>query len=391
MKGRVYKRGKAFYYEVDHGKDPRTRKRKRVAKGGFKTPDEAEAAMQDYMVDFRRGDLAMNSDISFSDFAAIWLRLYSNVNKVKISTLRIREYEVKKLESYFGEIKLNQVTKAMYQDMLFELKKTLSTNTLSGINSTGKMIFKKAVELDYLKQDPSMFAIMPRVAVTVEDLENDTDLPTYFEKEELAEFLKVCKDINDPQVHLIYTLLAYSGMRAGELCALKWKDIDFEENSIKIYKTYYNPTNNTLHYTLLPPKTRASKRTIEMDEDTMKLLKQHKVRQNQMILKTPSWLKEDFVITKILNNPGYPETVKQISFKMAELMKKTSIKKHLTPHSLRHTHVSLLAEAGAGLEEIMDRIGHVDDSTTRNIYLHVTKDMKKETSHKFSNLMKDLL
>lgn len=56
-------------------------------------------------------------------------------------------------------------------------------------------------------------------------------------------------------------LLSYTGMRIGELCALKWKDIDFKEKQIKIYKTYYNPTNNTVKYTLLPPKTEQSNYT----------------------------------------------------------------------------------------------------------------------------------
>jgi integrase len=51
---------------------------------------------------------------------------------------------------------------------------------------------------------------------------------------------------------------------------------------------------------------------------------------------------------------------------------------------------SLLAEAGVGLEEIMDRLGHSDDDTTRNVYLHVTKEMKKEASQKFGKLMRSL-
>ncbi len=94
--------------------------------------------------------------------------------------------------------------------------------------------------------------------------------------------------------------LAYTGIRVGELCALKWKDIDFNKKEISIYKTYYNPTNKRL----------------------------------------------------------------------------------------RHTHASLLAQAGVSLEEIMERLGHKDDSITREIYLHVTQDMKKEASSKFMNLLK---
>ncbi|MGE7604678.1 tyrosine-type recombinase/integrase [Peribacillus sp. NPDC097675] len=62
----------------------------------------------------------------------------------------------------------------------------------------------------------------------------------------------------------------------------------------------------------------------------------------------------------------------------------------MTPHSLRHTHTSLLAEARVSLEQIMDRLGHIDDQITKNVYLHVTQDMKKEASHKFAELMRSL-
>jgi len=75
---------------------------------------------------------------------------------------------------------------------------------------------------------------------------------------------------------------------------------------------------------------------------------------------------------------------------MARLLKIAGLSSELTPHSLRHIHTSLLAEAGVGLEEIMDRLGHSDDNTTRNVYLHMTKEMKKEASHKFGKLMRSL-
>lgn len=72
---------------------------------------------------------------------------------------------------------------------------------------------------------------------------------------------------------------------------------------------------------------------------------------------------------------------------MARMLKPSGIDKHLTPHSLRHTHTSLLAEAGVGLFEIMDRLGHQDDETTKQVYLHITNTMKKEAVFKFSKLV----
>ena len=73
---------------------------------------------------------------------------------------------------------------------------------------------------------------------------------------------------------------------------------------------------------------------------------------------------------------------------MARLLRLCQLSTDFTPHTLRHTHTSLLAEAGVSLEQIMERLGHIDDQTTKNIYLHITKEMKKEASHKFAQLMR---
>jgi integrase len=59
------------------------------------------------------------------------------------------------------------------------------------------------------------------------------------------------------------------------------------------------------------------------------------------------------------------------------LLKIGGLNKELTPHSLKHTHTSLLAEAGVGLEEIMERPGHTEDDTTKRVYLHVTQGHEK--------------
>lgn len=81
--------------------------------------------------------------------------------------------------------------------------------------------------------------------------------------------------------------------------------------------------------------------------------------------------------------------VNTVGNRIVRLLKLADLNKELTPHSLRH-NTSLLAEAGVGLEEIMDRLDHTDDDTTRNVYLHVTKEMKKEASQKFGQLMRCL-
>jgi integrase len=88
--------------------------------------------------------------------------------------------------------------------------------------------------------------------------------------------------------------------------------------------------------------------------------------------------------------PGYPFYIKKVENRMKRLLKLAGLNTELTPHSLRHTHTSLLAEADVSLPQIMERLGHKDESTTKNVYLHVTKEMKKEASQKFKELMENL-
>ncbi|MBG9542667.1 tyrosine-type recombinase/integrase [Cytobacillus firmus] len=99
---------------------------------------------------------------------------------------------------------------------------------------------------------------------------------------------------------------------------------------------------------------------------------------------------KDFIFSKMERQFGYPIVIKTVQNRMARLLRISGLNQELTPHSLRHTHTSLLAEAGVSLEQIMDRLGHTDDQITKNVYLHVTQEMKKEASHKFAQLMRSL-
>ncbi len=223
-------------------------------------------------------------------------------------------------------------------------------------------------------------------------MEGRNSLPKYLEKEELKRFLHIAKKLGLDQDYPIFLLMAYTGIRAGELCALKWRDIDFEEQTISISKTYYNPTNNRKEYKLLTPKTPAAVRIIDIDETVINELSKHKLAQKQTMMKHRDiYHDEDFVFASIDEElPGYPLYIKKIENRMRRLLKMAELNPELTPHSLRHTHTSLLAEAGVSLPQIMERLGHKDEDTTKNVYLHVTKEMKKEASQKFKELMENL-
>lgn len=385
--------GATWQVTVGIGRDPITNKRKQKVLSGFRTKREAEIAAATLIAEMEQGTYVAEKDILFKDFVKQWLEAYSSTGIVKISTVRVREHESGRLLKYFANRKMKDITKKMYQDALIDLKKTgLAENTIAGIHSTGRMIFKHAIRQDVIKQDPTQTAILPRSQKTVEEIEQSQEVVKYLEKEQLNKFLNTAKAKGLEQDYIIFLLLSWTGMRAGELCALKWSDLDESEHTLSITKTYYNPRNVTREYQLLTPKTKTSIRRIELDPMVFDELKKHKAKQNEIKMEYRKTYHEgDFVIAKTdVLNAGYPECLKTIGNRMRRLLKLANLNESLTPHSLRHTHTSLLAEAGVGLHEIMERLGHKDDDTTRNVYMHVTKTMKKEASHKFAELMRSL-
>lgn len=395
-KGKKCTCGATWSVTVDIGRDPVTNKRKQKELSGFKTKREAEKAAAALITEIEEGTFVQEKNVTFKEFVNTWIETYSST--VKVSTLRVRKHESGRLMKYFEHKKMKDITKKMYQDALNDLqnpegkKKGLSYNTISGVHSTGRMIFSKAVELDIIKNDPTQYAKLPRAQKTVEEIEQEEEVPKYLEKEQLAKFLNTAKRKGLGQDYVIFLILAYSGMRAGELCALRWSDLDEDEHTISITKTYYNPSNRTREYQLLTPKTKTSKRKIDMDPFVFEELKQHRKKQKEIMMKYRStYHDKGFVIAKTdALNAGYPEFIKTIENRMRRLLKLAGLNEKLTPHSLRHTHTSLLAEAGVGLTEIMERLGHKDDDTTRHVYMHVTKTMKKEASQKFAELMRSL-
>lgn len=384
--------GATWSYIVDIGIDPKTGGRKQQKKGGFKTKKSAQLAVAVVIKDLDQGTFMQESDITFKDFTVEWLVLYQGTGKVKVSTVRIRKYELGRLKPFFSYNKIKAITRKAYQAALNDLvKQGLSHRTLVGIHCTGRMIFKKAVELGYIKIDPTQYAVILETQKTVEELEAEEEIPKYLEKEELSLFLKMARGKGLGMDVVTFVALAYTGMRAGELCALKWKDIDFEKHTISITKTLYRPTNNIKKYELLTPKTKSSRRVIEIDTLVLAELEAHRAKQNIVKMEhRDTYHDKDFIFAKMKKNHGYPELVIRVEERMARLLRLAKLNTELTPHSLRHTHTSLLAEAKVGLEEIMERLGHADDKITRRIYLHVTKAMKKEASQKFSELMRNL-
>lgn len=245
------------------------------------------------------------------------------------------------------------------------------------VYSLSSKVLDYAVNNDLIVKNPMKRVIKPKMQKDKREFTN------FYSKEELNKYLDACKQKKNPRVYLFFRLLAYTGMRKGEALALKWSDIDFENETIRINKTLSLGTHNSL--VIGTPKTKASNRTIQVDEQTIYYLQEWRKRQRKELFKVGfNALTDD----QLLFSNGNNELIRPW---LVQYWNKTIAKdaglKHITVHGFRHTHASLLFEAGTPMQDVKERLGHSDITTTMNVYTHVTKSEKKKTAEKFARFM----
>ncbi|HZH59522.1 MAG TPA: site-specific integrase [Metabacillus sp.] len=200
---------------------------------------------------------------------------------------------------------------------------------------------------------------------------------SYWKKEEIRKFLSITKHELDYRDHVLFHLLIYTGARKGEILALTWDDIEFEAGSIRLNKTLFHHEGKFIFQT---SKTRESKRLISLDTKTLSLLNKWRIRQNEAYLAGKGNLDDNKMVFD--RDDGSPMRLAYPNEKLAALNKKHGLHK-ITIHGLRHTHASLLFEAGASIKEVQEWLGHSDIQITMNIYTHVTDYLKEQTADKF--------
>ena len=241
-------------------------------------------------------------------------------------------------------------------------------------------VLKFAIRMDLIKSNPMDKITVPRKMAKVDQ---DDELK-YYNKEELQQFFSCCRDDATQSNNLLwitlFRLLAFSGMRKGEALALTWKDLDFTNETVSISKTVARGLGNRL--LIQTPKTATSKRTIVLDGITLSMLSTWRKRQAMDFLKLGfnTMNEEQLIFPNTKNELMIPTKPVQ---KLDRMIKKSELKR-ITIHGFRHTHCSLLFEAGASIKEVQDRLGHADIQTTMNIYAHVTEKAKEKTAEKFA-------
>ncbi len=165
--------------------------------------------------------------------------------------------------------------------------------------------------------------------------------------------------------------ISLTGLRFGELVALKYEDYDGK--SVSVTKTLdYHYSN--LKPTLTSPKNSYSIRNVSLPDRAIELI-ETVILENKLRKSTGPYVDEGYIFTTMYGTPIFIGNVN----KSLRLVKKSlKLEKKLSTHTFRHTHVSQLAELNLPIKSIMARVGHNSPNTTLKIYTHVTKKMETE-------------
>ncbi len=366
---------KAYMFNLYLGTDPVTGKQRRTTRRGFRTMAEAKTALSRLELEVMENGLPTSKRkiMTFEEVYKLWFEQHKAT--VKESSAYIHNTIIKvQVLPYFGTLRVDKIDTVYCQKQVNRIFKTLK-NYNSAINLI-RQIFDYAKVMKQIKTNPMNDVIIPKKRKTLDD----TDKPVnFYTKEQLRTFLETLKEHAPYQMYVAFRVMAFTGMRKGELAALKWSDVDFENGTISINKTV--AFNNAGKFHIQTPKTRKSIRTISIDDTTLNALKTWKnelrkelFKQGQNIDKGDGFIfhtqKGNFII-------------KYIDKFLPSFLKKYNLPP-IKPHGFRHTHASLLFESGASIKEVQDRLGHENIKTTMDIYTHVTKSAREKTAEKFA-------
>lgn len=372
------KQGQMWMFKMDTGINPLTGKRQTTTRRGFKTKKEAQSSAAQLEQELANGILINNNNLTFNDVFNQWFTIHSNT--VKPSTKKSLESKFNKhILPRLGHLKIKEITRAYCQKIINEIAESISS--VKTIKIQANQVFKYALKMDIITKNPLEHVSVPRNKKEMVTEEPEASERNYWKKDEIKKFLVITKNELELRDYVLFHLLIYTGARKGELLALTWDDIDFQASSLRLWKTLFH---NEGKFIIQTPKTKESKRLISLDNQTLILLKKWRVRQKEMNLATLGIFDDNNMV--FTRDDGSPVRLAYPNEKLGIVIKRHQLHR-ITIHGLRHTHASLLFEAGANIKEVQERLGHSDIKMTMNIYTHVTDNLKEKTAERFQRYL----
>ena len=336
-----------FYYTNWQGS------KKQKWKRGFTTKKEALGFERDFLE-----KQSANPDMTFQNLYEIYME--DMAARLKQSTLLTKKKVLQThILPFFGSKPINEIKASdvrRWQAKLMSSPNNYSQTYLKKINTELNSIINYAKRFYDLNTNPC-----GKAGTIGKAKAEEMDYWTY---DEYIAFREGVKD--KPLSYICFEVLYWTGMREGELLALSPADIDLDNKTISINRTYQRIEGKDV---FTSPKTRKSKRKIPIPDFLCQELSDY--IQSRYMLDADERL--------------FPVTKSYLSHEMIRGCKNTGVKK-IRIHDIRHSHASLLINQGCDALMLADRLGHEKVSTTLNTYSHLFPHKQQELVHSLESL-----
>ncbi len=380
----IQKRGpNSYLLVVEAGYDANGKRIKKTKTIQTRTKKEAEAELARFIVFVESGMYRTPSKMTLSEFILEWKAKYA---QTELSPLTLKTYN-HHLENHIlptlGHLKLDEIKPMHILSLLEDLRKpgarkdklegTLSSGTIEYIYRVMKNVFSRAKDWSILTQSP--MASIKKPKVTQQKLK-------FYDEQEAAEVIVLL--YKAPLMWRLFCICAIlGGFRRGELLALEWSEVDYENHTITINKSISLTIKSQAVIKL--PKTDDSIRTVDMPTWYMEELSIYKEHcEKERIALGDQWLGGD---KNYVFHAGFGKAIyhTQPSKWWKNFVEKHEFK-YVRFHDLRHSCATILLENDVSMKAIQERLGHSKQQVTADLYTHVSKSLSRETANKFNKL-----
>ncbi len=348
-------------------------------------------------VDEHEGIKTNIKTVTVNQLFELWCQLKRGI---KDSTFKnyIYMYEMFVMPT-FGKKKLITIKKSdvrLFYILLLD-NRGLKTSTLDGIHNVLHQVFQIAVDDNMIRGNPTDNMLKEIKQANGNDSEKREAL-TIDQQKLFIEYLQ--KTPKYRRWYPVFFVMLNTGLRVGEITGLRWSDIDLDAGTINVNHTlvYYNHRDeNRCYYSINTPKTKAGVREIPMTEPVKEAFRMERTYQEEIGVKSVSHIDgyRDFIFLnrfgEVLNQSSLNKALKRImrDCNMQQLEShsgdgKPVLLPNFTCHILRHTFATRACESGINLKAVQSILGHADISTTLNIYVSATSEMKQREISAFN-------
>lgn len=368
MRGHIARKGKKWYPVWYCGKDLDGKKKYKWERG-FDTKKEAQRFLAEKLVQLNNGIPEPSRD-SLGTYLLQWLE--DKRPQIRPGTFRSYEWLLKKhIVPMIGHMALADIKPQHIQELYTKLQSPeiqLSNQSVLNAHRILVQALNRAVKWDLIHKNPASAVHPPRPS--------RVEMAVWSEQE-LKRFLEHTRN---SRYHIAYVLLSSTGMRLGELLALRWSDVNLECGEIHITRSLSYTGKG---YKIQEPKTRSGRRTITIPKSVVRELIKHRVKQHQERLKAGElWQDNDLVVATALGRPVLQHNIRMQFQKYIEQLGL----KRIRIHDLRHTHATILLKRGIHPKVVQERLGHSDISLTLNTYSHVLPSLQEAAAAKIDDL-----